>query len=153
MGLVRYATHLGTQASTYGAWPTLNNGALTEQFVGQEFLAYAEKYRETELLSTPDKKPTIGEYMKAFFTNFLKAPFLKEDEELTVVLRWPNRWLDALTPKMGKKDGNTNLIPVDLPETLRGDIITIRTAGSYGEVMSSAYNLRDRVKAVYSDEL
>ena len=49
VGLVRYATHLGTQASAYGAWPTLNNGALTEQFVGQELLAYAEKYRETEL--------------------------------------------------------------------------------------------------------
>lgn len=42
---------------------------------------------------------------------------------------------------------------VDLPETLRGDIIALRTAGAYGEVMSSAYNLRDRVKAVYSDEI
>jgi diaminopimelate decarboxylase len=40
---------------------------------------------------------------------------------------------------------------VDLPETFRGDLIAIRTAGAYGEVMSSAYNLRDRVKAVYSD--
>jgi diaminopimelate decarboxylase len=42
---------------------------------------------------------------------------------------------------------------VSLPETQRGDIIAIRTAGAYGEVMSSAYNLRDRVKAVYSDEI
>jgi diaminopimelate decarboxylase len=42
---------------------------------------------------------------------------------------------------------------VDLPETLRGDIIALRTAGSYGEVMSSAYNLRDKVKAIYSDEI
>lgn len=41
---------------------------------------------------------------------------------------------------------------VNLPETKRGDIIVIRTAGAYGEVMSSAYNLRDRVKAVYSDD-
>jgi diaminopimelate decarboxylase len=40
---------------------------------------------------------------------------------------------------------------VDLPETLRGDIIVLRTAGAYGEVMSSAYNLRDRVKAFYSE--
>ena len=38
---------------------------------------------------------------------------------------------------------------VDLPETFRGDIIALRTAGAYGEVMSSAYNLRDRVKAYY----
>jgi diaminopimelate decarboxylase len=40
-----------------------------------------------------------------------------------------------------------------LPETNRGDFIAIRSAGAYGEVMSSGYNLRDRVKAVYSDEL
>jgi diaminopimelate decarboxylase len=42
---------------------------------------------------------------------------------------------------------------VSLPETFRGDIMALRTAGAYGEVMSSAYNLRDRVKAVYSDEI
>lgn len=40
---------------------------------------------------------------------------------------------------------------VDLPETFRGDLIALRTAGAYGEVMSSAYNLRDRVKAMYSE--
>ncbi len=39
---------------------------------------------------------------------------------------------------------------VNLPETFRGDIIALRTTGAYGEVMSSAYNLRDRVKAIYS---
>ena len=38
---------------------------------------------------------------------------------------------------------------VQLPETFRGDIIALRTAGAYGEVMSSAYNLRERVKAIY----
>jgi len=41
---------------------------------------------------------------------------------------------------------------VDLPETKRGDLMALRTAGAYGEVMASAYNLRDRVKAVYSEE-
>ena len=40
---------------------------------------------------------------------------------------------------------------VELPETFRGDLIALRTAGAYGEVMSSAYNLRDKVKAVYSE--
>lgn len=42
---------------------------------------------------------------------------------------------------------------VDLPETKRGDLIALRTAGAYGEVMASAYNLRDRVKAIYSNNL
>jgi len=42
---------------------------------------------------------------------------------------------------------------VHLPETRRGDLIAIRHAGAYGETMSSAYNLREKVKALYSDEL
>ena len=41
---------------------------------------------------------------------------------------------------------------VELPESKRGDLIAIRSAGAYGEVMASAYNLRDRVQAVYSEE-
>lgn len=40
---------------------------------------------------------------------------------------------------------------VELPESKRGDLIAIRTAGAYGEVMASGYNLRDRVKAIYSE--
>ena len=39
---------------------------------------------------------------------------------------------------------------VALPESHRGDLIAIRTAGAYGEVMASGYNLRDRVQSVYS---
>jgi diaminopimelate decarboxylase len=42
---------------------------------------------------------------------------------------------------------------VELPHTKRGDLIAIRSAGAYGEVMSSNYNLRTTVKAIYSDEL
>ena len=37
-----------------------------------------------------------------------------------------------------------------LPETKRGDIIAIRSAGAYGEVMASEYNLRTKVTAYYS---
>lgn len=40
---------------------------------------------------------------------------------------------------------------VELPESERGDLIVIRTAGAYGEVMASGYNLRERVKSIYSD--
>lgn len=39
---------------------------------------------------------------------------------------------------------------IDLPKSKRGDIIAIRTAGAYGEVMASGYNLRERVTSVYS---
>lgn len=38
---------------------------------------------------------------------------------------------------------------LDLPETQRGDLIAIHSAGAYGEVMTSAYNLRTKVEAYY----
>lgn len=38
---------------------------------------------------------------------------------------------------------------MDLPEVKRGDLVAIRTAGAYGEVMASGYNLRERETAVY----
>lgn len=38
---------------------------------------------------------------------------------------------------------------MDLPEVKRGDLIAIRTAGAYGEVMASHYNLRTLEPTVY----
>jgi diaminopimelate decarboxylase len=40
---------------------------------------------------------------------------------------------------------------VEMPESQRGDFIAIRTAGAYGEVMASRYNLREQVLSVYSE--
>lgn len=42
---------------------------------------------------------------------------------------------------------------IQLPVTERGDLIALRTAGAYGEVMSSSYNLRDKANAIYNDEI
>lgn len=39
---------------------------------------------------------------------------------------------------------------LSLPETRRGDLIAIRSAGAYGEVMSSQYNLREKAGTVFS---
>ena len=41
---------------------------------------------------------------------------------------------------------------VELPETFRNDLIAIRSAGAYGEVMASHYNLREDVQVVTSEE-
>lgn len=41
---------------------------------------------------------------------------------------------------------------VPLSESKRGDLIAIRTAGAYGEVMASRYNLREEIRFVYSDD-
>lgn len=37
-----------------------------------------------------------------------------------------------------------------LPETTRGNLIAIRSVGAYGEVMSSNYNLREKIKSYFS---
>lgn len=42
---------------------------------------------------------------------------------------------------------------IELPETKRGDLIAIHSAGAYGEAMASRYNMRDLAKAVFSDDL
>ena len=42
---------------------------------------------------------------------------------------------------------------VMLPKSRRGDLVAIRSTGAYGEIMVSQYLLRNKPKAVYSDEL
>jgi diaminopimelate decarboxylase len=42
---------------------------------------------------------------------------------------------------------------IELPETKRGDLIAIRSAGAYGEAMASRYNLRDLPLSHFSDDL
>lgn len=42
---------------------------------------------------------------------------------------------------------------INLPEFKRGDLLTIHSAGAYGEVMASTYNLRNLVKSFNSDQL
>jgi diaminopimelate decarboxylase len=42
---------------------------------------------------------------------------------------------------------------LDLPEMKRGQFVAIRSAGAYGEVMVSRYNLREEPPAYYSEEL
>ena len=41
---------------------------------------------------------------------------------------------------------------INLPESKRGDLLAIHSAGAYGQVMASTYNLRDMVKAYNSDQ-
>lgn len=41
---------------------------------------------------------------------------------------------------------------ISLPQLKRGDLLNIRTAGAYGEVMASSYNLRQPAKAFYAND-
>ncbi|WP_020403642.1 diaminopimelate decarboxylase [Gracilimonas tropica] len=42
---------------------------------------------------------------------------------------------------------------ISIPKVERGDLVAIRSAGAYGEVMRSAYNLREANPSIYSDEI
>ncbi len=42
---------------------------------------------------------------------------------------------------------------LSIPETKRGDLFAIHTAGAYGQVMAMTYNMKDLAKAYYSDEI
>jgi diaminopimelate decarboxylase len=42
---------------------------------------------------------------------------------------------------------------ITLAETLRNDILAIRSTGAYGQTMASQYNLRNLAGAVYSTHL
>ena len=42
---------------------------------------------------------------------------------------------------------------MELPKTSRGDYLMIRSAGAYGQVLSSNYNLRDRADSIYSQDV
>jgi len=62
----------------------------------------------------------------------------------------PHRY-DVVGPVCESSDTFAKFI--ELPETSRGDLIAIRSAGAYGEAMAMRYNLRDLPKAVFSDEI
>jgi len=42
---------------------------------------------------------------------------------------------------------------IDLNRTQRGDLLAIRSAGAYGEIMASQYNCRQLPKGYTSDEI
>ncbi len=65
--------------------------------------------------------------------------------------RKPEKTYDVVGPICESSDSFRK--GIQLPELKRGDLVAIRSAGAYGEVMSSGFNLRERVKAYYSDRL
>lgn len=62
----------------------------------------------------------------------------------------PEKEYDVVGPICESSD--TFRKDISIPEVERGDLVAIRSAGAYGEVMRSAYNLREANPTVYSDE-
>jgi diaminopimelate decarboxylase len=98
----------------------------------------------------------------------VKTKFAILDAGMTDLLRPALYQAQHKVQNLSKKTGNITRYDVvgpicessdsfgkalDLPEVKRGDFVGLRSAGAYGEVMVSRYNLRDVPLAYYSDTL
>jgi len=70
-------------------------------------------------------------------------------ENISKISEVPNEKYDVVGPICESSDCFGKA--VELPETFRGDLVAIRSAGAYGEVMSNHYNLRDVVNSYFGD--
>lgn len=61
----------------------------------------------------------------------------------------PQQRYDVVGPVCESSDSFAKAL--DLPQLHRGDLVAIRSAGAYGEVMASSYNLRERGPAVFGE--
>ena len=93
-----------------------------------------QAYQKIENLSRESESPKVGKSESISQISDLKSQILKYDVVGPI----------CESTDCFQKD-------VELPESFRGDLFAIRTAGAYGEVMASGYNLRDKVQSVYSE--
>jgi len=86
----------------------------------------------------------------AGMTELIRPALYQANHRVDVLTSYkPNKTYDVVGPICETSD--TFQKGIQLPEMERGDLVAIRSAGAYGEVMSSVFNLRERVKAVYSE--
>ncbi|MEX0719834.1 MAG: diaminopimelate decarboxylase [Balneolaceae bacterium] len=105
---------------------------------------------------------------KALFTKTGRAKnFVVVDAGMTELIRpalyQAKHRIDVLTSNKPKKtydvvgpiceSSDVFRTDIEIPEVERGDLIAIRSAGAYGEVMRSEYNLRKPIASVFSDKI
>lgn len=90
--------------------------------------------------------------LDAGMTELIRPALYQADHQVDVLTsNKPGKTYDVVGPICETSD--TFRRGIQLPELQRGDLVAIRSTGAYGQVMSSDFNLRDRAKAYYSDEL
>jgi diaminopimelate decarboxylase len=90
--------------------------------------------------------------LDAGMTELIRPALYQASHKIDVLTsQLPKKTYDVVGPICETSD--TFRRGIQLPELNRGDLVAIRSTGAYGEVMSSDFNLRDRAKAYYSDEI
>ncbi len=89
--------------------------------------------------------------LDAGMTELIRPALYQASHKVDVLTsRKPEKTYDVVGPICETSDTFRRGVP--LPELKRGDLVAIRSAGAYGQVMSSDFNLRERAEAYYSDE-
>ena len=90
--------------------------------------------------------------LDAGFTELIRPAFYEAYHKIeNITSEKPKETYDVVGPICESSDCFAKQI--DLNKTHRGDLIALRSAGAYGEVMASQYNRRSLPKAYFSDLL
>lgn len=90
--------------------------------------------------------------LDAGFTDLIRPAFYQAYHRIeNITSELPLRTYDIVGPICESSDVFAKEYAMN--ETQRGDLIALRSAGAYGEIMASQYNLRKLPKAYTSDEL
>ena len=115
-------------------------------------------YQDIHILDTEGTK--FNQIISRVFTSIHHAitAFLAEHEDTKTTDR-----IALAFPELAERIEQNSLIigsiirvfgkDVELNKAHRGDLIALRSAGAYGEVMASQYNCRHLPKAYYSDTI
>lgn len=106
----------------------------------------------SEVLFIKKGSKTVFAIIDAGMTDLIRPALYQAHHKIENLTSTGNEfWYDVVGPVCESTD--TFAKHIKLPETKRGDIIAIRSAGAYGESMASRYNMRDLPGSVFSDEI
>ncbi|MEQ8525120.1 diaminopimelate decarboxylase [Gracilimonas sp.] len=106
----------------------------------------------TRVLYTKEGKAKNFAIVDAGMTELIRPALYQAKHRIDVLTsEKPEKNYDVVGPICESSD--TFRKDISIPEVQRGDLIAIRSAGAYGEVMRSAYNLREANPSVFSDDI
>jgi diaminopimelate decarboxylase len=106
----------------------------------------------TKVLFTKSGKAKNFAVVDAGMTELIRPALYQATHRIDVLTSdKPEKKYDVVGPICESSD--TFRKDVSIPEVKRGDLVAIRSAGAYGEVMRSAYNLREANPSVFSDDI
>lgn len=106
----------------------------------------------TRVLYTKEGRAKNFAIVDAGMTELIRPALYQAKHRVDVLTsEKPEKTYDVVGPICESSD--TFRKDISIPEVQRGDLVAIRSAGAYGEVMRSAYNLREANPSVFSDDI